>query len=137
MSTMPSIAEQLRTLHPVADELPVGIPSMADQVRAAAAAALAARIPPLPSSAVGKSRGEAACRARAQCLRLLLTVPDATIPLLQEHFPDTTRAQWAWVTRTLIDRGHAEQISPPGYQLRIRITDAGRAAATQPDTGAQ
>lgn len=107
------------------------IPSMAEQIRAAADEAT------LRSQTVAVSRkgpadrmsGANAERLRGLYLRALLELPTVTLSQMLERYPHASKSSWSWVQRSLIDRGWAERVDAGTRPLRIRITDAGRAAA--------
>lgn len=132
MIAMPSIFSQLEQAAPRQRPAFVPrIPSMAEQIRAAADEAAQRRLAVMtpPKGATNKARAASAERLRHLCLRALAESDTVTIALLLERYPDVTVQSWSWVVRTLIQRGLAERVETRLRTLRIRITDAGREAA--------
>ncbi|QDF95166.1 hypothetical protein CJ010_00655 [Azoarcus sp. DD4] len=131
MIAMPSIFSQLEQAAPRQRPAFIPrIPSMAEQIRAAAdEATLRLYVMAPPKRATNKARAASAERLRHLCLRALAESDTVTIALLLERYPDVTVQSWSWVVRTLIQRGLAERVETRLRTLRIRITDAGREAA--------
>lgn len=107
------------------------IPSMADQIRAAARAMFAFRCPP-PSQQKGEKNSASAARAertRHLFLRLLAEHPSVSVAMAIDRHPIVNTQAWSWAIRTLIEQGLAERVPGAVRPLHIRITDAGRATA--------
>lgn len=132
MIAMPSALSQLEQTMPRRRPAFVPrIPSMAEQIRAAADEAT------LWSQTVAASRkgpadrlsGANAERLRGLYLQALMKSPTVTLSQMLERYPHVSKSSFSWVQRSLIDRGWAERVDAGTRPLRIRITDAGRKAA--------